>query len=125
MILRKQQKSLFELESQLSYDETILVMQVTYRPVSSGLPVPMSEPLETGRLSGCRIAALGTKVQFGDFGSGPMRTDIGGPSRISANKSTIDTQPLAPSSVHNSKYRRIERFQRLYFATINSLNARP
>jgi hypothetical protein len=32
MTLRKQQKSLLELESQLSYDETVLVMQVTYRP---------------------------------------------------------------------------------------------
>jgi hypothetical protein len=32
MTLRKQRKSLLELESQLRYDETILVMQVTYRP---------------------------------------------------------------------------------------------
>jgi hypothetical protein len=32
MTLRKQQKSLLELEKPASYDETILVMQVTYRP---------------------------------------------------------------------------------------------
>jgi hypothetical protein len=32
MTLRKQQKSLFELESQLSYDENILVIQVAHRP---------------------------------------------------------------------------------------------